>query len=83
MPEVIITYEKPETLKLLKSLAKQLGLNITTKVKPKEKDQIEYLNGVPVMPVDENASVEELKKIFEGKSIDAAQLRKQAWQRKK
>ncbi|WP_462264912.1 hypothetical protein [Mucilaginibacter sp.] len=81
MPQIVLTYEKPETLKLLKSLAKYLGFNIAAKGKMKK--QPDCINGVSVLPADESASLDDVRKIFTGRNIDAVQLRKEAWRRKK
>ncbi|WP_295675491.1 hypothetical protein [uncultured Mucilaginibacter sp.] len=77
MPEVVITYKKPETLKILKSLAKYLDFKMSeTKSKPAS------ANGVTIIPGDKNLDISALQEVFTGAGIDAAKLRKEAWQRK-
>lgn len=77
MPEVVIKYKKPETLKILKLLAKYLDFEIV----PKNEDN--KINGVSFIPGDKTIDIQELSKIFTGKNLDAKQLRKDAWTRKK
>jgi len=49
MPEVVIKYKKPETLKVLKSLAKYFDFKISeNKVKPAS------VNDVTIIPGDKN-----------------------------
>ena len=80
MPEVTIKYKKPETLKILKGLAKYFDFKVSTN---EDKDLKNSINGITFIPKDKNASLSELQKVFTGKNIDAAQLRKEAWQRNK
>ncbi|CAN5422490.1 hypothetical protein BH09BAC6_BH09BAC6_04260 [soil metagenome] len=77
MPEVTIKYKKPETLKILKGLAKYFDFKVTT-----EKDTLLSVNGVTIIPANKNVDTTDLEKLFTEKNIDAAKLRKEAWQRK-
>ena len=77
MPEVTVKYNKPETLKILKGLAKYFDFKISAK-----KTEPFKINGVTIIPADKNADTTDLTKLFTGKDIDAAKLRKEAWQRK-
>ena len=77
MPEVTVKYKKPETLKILKSLAKYFDFKISAK-----KSEPFTLNGVTIIPADKNVDTSDLTKLFTDKDIDAAKLRKEAWQRK-
>lgn len=77
MPEVTIKYKKPETLKILKGLAKYFDFKISAK-----KSEPFTINGVTIIPADKNVDTSDLTKLFTGKDIDAAKLRKEAWQRK-
>jgi hypothetical protein len=77
MPEIIITYKKPETLKILKSLAKYFDFTVSS-----GKKELKNVNGVTVIPGDKNIDTSELEEIFTRNNIDAAKLRKEAWQRK-
>lgn len=95
MPEVTITYEKPETLKILKALAKYLDFKMSssaTKKKEKSLDDIlvpgekakEFsVNGVTMIPGDPSIDITELRKIFTEKNLDAKKLREEAWRRPK
>ncbi|EHQ25691.1 hypothetical protein [Mucilaginibacter paludis] len=78
MPQVTINYKKPETLKILKSLAKYLDFDIL-----KDKESISTINGVSLIPGDSSIDISDLKEIFSNNNIDAAKLRKEAWTRKK
>jgi hypothetical protein len=77
MPEVTITYKKPETLKILKGLAKYFDFKVSA---DKSKEQLQSINGITISPKDKNADITELRQVFTGTDVDAAQLRK-AWQR--
>jgi hypothetical protein len=77
MPEVTIKYKKPETLKILKGLAKYFDFKVTPK-----KSELFSINGVTIIPADKDVDTSDLTKLFSGKDIDAAKLRKEAWQRK-
>ena len=77
MPEVVIKYKKPETLKILKSLAKYLDFKVSSsKVDPVS------INGVTIIPADKNVDPSDLTELFTRTNVDAANLRKEAWQRK-
>lgn len=77
MPEVTITYKKPETLKVLKGLAKYFDFKVSNKSKEnKSFDDI-------LIPGDKNADISALHSVFTGKNIDAKKLRSELWQRKK
>jgi len=78
MPEVTIKYKKPETLKILKSLAKYFDFTVSS-----GKKEQTSVNGITILPKDKNASLDELMDVFTGMNIDAAELRENAWQRKK
>lgn len=76
MPEVIIKYKKPETLKILKGLAKYFDFKVST-----SKSKSDAVNGVTIIPADKDIDLSDLTNLFTGKDIDAAKLRKEAWQR--
>jgi len=77
MPQVIIDYEKPETLKLLKGLAKDWNFKITTALqKGSSPDDILVKGDSSIVPDD-------LSDIFLGRGLDAKKLRETAWQRKR
>jgi hypothetical protein len=76
MPEVVIKYKKPETLKILKSLAKYLDFKVASDNGKKNLDDI-------FIPGDESLSISELAEVFTGKGIDAKKLREDAWKRSK
>jgi hypothetical protein len=74
MPEVIIKYKKPETLKMLKSLAKYLDFHVSG-----DRDVVNSDN--VLVPGDKTLDIEALREVFTGKNIDARELRKSAWKR--
>jgi len=78
MPEVVIKYKKPETLKILKGLAKYFDFKVST-----EKKKAVKVNGVTVIPGDESIDISDMEALFSAKSLDAKELRKKAWQRTK
>ena len=77
MPEVVIKYKKPETLKILKGLAKYFDFKVT-----ENRNNPVSVNGVTIIPGDKRIDITDLTEVFTGKNIDAAKLRKEAWQRK-
>ncbi|MDB4902121.1 MAG: hypothetical protein JWQ63_1402 [Mucilaginibacter sp.] len=78
MPEVIIKYKKPETLKILKGLAKYFDFKVTTD-KSKKKSSLDDI----LVPGDKTLNISELEDIFTGSGIDASKLREEAWKRSK
>lgn len=76
MPEVIIKYKKPETLKILKGLAKYFDFKISS---PNQK-QKRSLDDI-LIPGDRSVDISSLNEIFTGKNLDAAGIRKQMWKR--
>lgn len=78
MPEVIIKYEDPETLKVLEDLAKSMNFEVF-----KEDDNVYFINGVKIVKGNNNADLSEIRQLFTEKNINAKTLRKEAWQRKK
>ncbi|QKJ30419.1 hypothetical protein HQ865_11850 [Mucilaginibacter mali] len=79
MPEVTIKYKKPETLKILKGLAKYFDFVISTKPEAKGTKPVDDI----IIPGDKSLDISVLDDIFTGKNLDAKQLRKDAWERKK
>jgi len=76
MPEIIIKYKKPETLKILKGLAKYFDFKISS---PKEK-QKKSLDDI-LIAGDKSLDISSLTEIFTGKNLDAGELRKEMWKR--
>jgi hypothetical protein len=76
MPEVVIKYKKPETLKILKGLAKYFDFKISS---PKEK-QKKSLDDI-LIAGDKSLDISSLTEIFSGKNLDASELRKEMWKR--
>ncbi|HEY8929147.1 MAG TPA: hypothetical protein VIM55_08150 [Mucilaginibacter sp.] len=76
MPEVTIRYKKPETLKILKSLAKYLDFKVDT-----EKRKPQPLLDDILIPGNKSLDLPEMEKIFTGRNIDAKKLREEAWKR--
>jgi len=78
MPEVTIKYKKPETLKILKGLAKYFDFKVTTD-KSKKKASLDDI----LIPGDKTLNISELEDVFTGSGIDAKKLREEAWKRPK
>ncbi|HEY9003086.1 MAG TPA: hypothetical protein VIM89_17145 [Mucilaginibacter sp.] len=76
MPEVTIKYKKPETLKILKGLAKYFDFKISS---PKNKPN-QPLEDI-LIPGDKTLDISSLNEIFTGKNIDASDLRKEMWKK--
>ena len=76
MPEVTIQYKKPETLKILKGLAKYFDFKVS---KPKEATK-SALDDI-LIPGDTTLDISPLNDVFTGKNLDAAELRKKMWKR--
>ena len=75
MPEVTITYEKPETLKMLKDLAKRFDFKVLSgKAKKSNIDDI-------LMPGDKSLDISALNDVFAGKNLDAKELRAKMWEK--
>lgn len=82
MKEVTIKYKDSKTLEALKDLGKYLGFTVST---PKAEGGMDiiYINDVPIIRGDRSIDISELAKVFAGKELDAAHLRKSGWPRKK
>jgi hypothetical protein len=93
MPEVTVTYDKPETLKVLKWLAKYFNFkvskennNIDNMLTPEEalkkaQNKPYKIKGVTIIPPSVSSrDNDDVTDLF--KDVDAAKLRK-AWQRNK
>lgn len=80
MPEIRIIYEKPEALKAIKDLAKRFDFKISNE--NGKKNEPYYIRGVKVLPPTEEFDPSDMSDIFTENNIDAAKLRKEAWQRK-
>ena len=78
MPEVTIKYKKPETLKILKGLAKYFDFKIAD-----TKDKALKLKGITIIPGDNSVDISEVEELFSNKDMDAKELRNKAWQRTK
>ena len=83
MKEVTIKYKSNKTLEALKELGKYLNFSVSDhKIKTvTEKD--DSINGIPIIIGDPKVDIDELHDVFTGKGLDAEELRKTAWQRKK
>jgi len=76
MPEVIIKYKKPETLKILKGLAKYFDF----KISPSKEKQKKSLDDI-LIAGDKSLDISSLSEIFTGKNLEAVELRKEMWKR--
>ena len=75
MPEAIIKYKKPETLKILKGLAKYFDFTISADKKTKKDRLAEVL-----IPGDESVDISGLEKVITNSEMDAKTLR-ESWKR--
>lgn len=81
MPEVVVKYSRPETLKLLKAFAKYLDFKILSG-KAMKKTKLE-VKGATIVLADPSINMSQIKGSLTGQNLEASELRKQAWQRKK
>ena len=79
MPEVIISFTKPETLKALKALSKILDFKIS---KPRTSSAIEK-EYPSIIPGDKSIDISDMSDVFSRSKMDAKKLRKEAWGRNK
>lgn len=81
MPEVIISYEKPETLKVLEALAEPLAFEIVIS----ELEDVSRQKAVDAItvPADKETDLSQLFEVFTGKNLDAKKLRQEMWRTKK
>lgn len=76
MPQVIVKYKKPETLKMLKSLSKYLGFEVS----PDENKAKNSFDDI-LVPGNKSLDLNALRDIFTGKDINVKELRQKAWKR--
>jgi len=84
MPDITVTYEKPETLKILKEISKYFGFTISAS-KTRKNKEITIVNGVTMRRKSDDVNTinnAEMNDIMERGQMDAKKLRSQ-WQRKK
>jgi len=79
MPEIIIKYNDPKTLQILKDLSGYFNYSIS-RTEPASKQDL-MINGVSIIPADNAIDISILEKIFSGKNLDAIILRQKAWKR--
>ncbi len=81
MPEVIIKYNNPETLKVLENLSKTMNFEIETS----NEEDVERQKAIAAItvPADKEADITQLFQVFTGKNLDAKKLRKELWRTKK
>lgn len=82
MPEIIVRYKDKRTLEALRDFAKYFDYEISSPDSDKKEKQMD-LNGVTIIPADSSVDITELTEILTGKNINAAELRNEAWQRRK
>jgi hypothetical protein len=78
MGEITIKYNKPETLKIIKSLAKYLDFKVSSD-RSKNRSSIDDI----LIPGDKTLNISELEDVFTGSGINSKKLREQAWKRTK
>ncbi len=81
MPEVIIKYEDPETLKVLEDLAKSMNFEIETS--NEENSERQKAIAAITVPANKEADITQLFQVFTGKNLDAKKLREELWRTKK
>ena len=82
MKEVTIKYKSNKTLDALRDMGKHLGFTVH---EPKENKPAEifFINNVPVIRGDDTINITDLDAIFTRKGLNANEIRKSGWQRKK
>ena len=80
--KLVIEYNNPITLDFLRDFSKYFDFQILPESK-KKKSTTTSINGVTIVPADSAVDTSDLTKIFSGKNINAGELRKEAWLRKK
>ena len=85
MKEVIIRYNNPKTLQVLKNIAKYFDFSKSSARNSKtgKSKKLEYIKGIPYIPGNASVDITELSEIFTGKNINAKELRINEWQRQK
>jgi hypothetical protein len=80
MPELVIKYKNKRTLDVLLDISRYFGFSVILPKQTKPEKEFQ-LNGVTILAADKSIDASELETVFTGKSIDAKQLRTDAWQR--
>ena len=83
MPKVIVKYKNKRTLEALRDFAKYFDFEISFPDFLKKSETETNLNNITIIPGDSSIDTKGLMKIFTGKNINATELRKEAWQRRK
>ncbi|AYL97223.1 hypothetical protein [Mucilaginibacter celer] len=78
MPEVVVKYKKTKTLKILKQLAEYLDFEVSD-----PKNKAFKIKGITITPGEGVINNSEMEAIFSDRNLDAAELRRKAWQRTK
>ena len=81
MKKVTITYKNTKTLRVLEAMSRYFGFTLSKPVESKE--EVNFKNNASIIPGNPAIDISELNSIFSGKNIDATELRKTTWQRKK
>ena len=63
MPEITIKYSNSKTLKVLKALSEYLDFSVAKPGK-KGKEELIYINGVPVIPGDKSIDISDMGEII-------------------
>ena len=81
MPELIIKYKNKKTLEVLLDISKYFDFSvILPNTKSKKSNQVK---GVSIISGDSSIDISDMEEIFSEKNLDAIELRKTAWLRKK
>jgi hypothetical protein len=81
MNRVTITYKDNKTLEMLKALAKFMEFSVSKS--SSEESDVEIYNGVTLIKGKKIKETPDVSDIFSEKRINARQLRKQLWERKR
>ena len=81
MPEVIIKYTHPKTLKALLALSELLDFTISKPAEKKNADFI-YINDVPIIPGNRSIDISDMHEIIGRNKMNAKAIR-QSWKRNK
>ena len=81
MPEIIIKYRNNRTLQLLTDLAKYFDFEVSPTIGMRKSS--ESPQDISLLAGDNSINVDDLTTIFTGKNLDAQNLRKESWRRRR
>ena len=81
MPEITIRYKNKRTLEALLDFARYFDFSVIMPSKKEEKTI--KMNGVTLLAADSSVDPAGLEDIFTARKLDAGEIRRNAWQRRK